>query len=657
VVVDRGARAHLAALGVIAALPALSVAAAGGGFLAHPGSEIAVRVWSHETFWRLGLLGAMVPIGAPDSGPLNNPDVVGSVLYGLGHLVLGRAAAYNLAIVATLWADMAAAWWLAHGWLRDRWAATVAAVGIGLAPYLLTYGVDSAITDQLHLWPWLLAAGALHRATLEPDPALGPARSADAGLVAMLDPAVRWGLLAGLCVGIGFVACPYNAVIAIPGAGTGVLGALLAWRGDRARLGRLARATLAALAACVVVAGPYAIQLRSILATRSSEVAEGYVDGTRHAPPWPGLAPNHPSRYAAKLYEYVAVRKESLIVRETGSRYVRTMAEGFALLALAGLAAIRGPVRGARAWAAIAFVGAAISIGPYAVVSRRWWLEAPLNPFYRLAWHLPGGSLILESFRYGVLVVVGVALAAAAGVAALRARGGVWRHAGLLALAVTLAEVAFVSPVPVPLDVARLTVPDAYRQLDTILPPGAILELPFFEQASGRFARAHFLHQLEHGRPIGDGVQGYPPRLYMDNPLVRNLLYEEMRGGPHGMLLVAPVDVTREREALHELQAAGFVGVVVDPAGYWDASSILQVIAKLRVPVTRLGDRLVFRLDEHAAPVPLATQPGEQRTNPLATDGGLGRALPAAPGSETLSRPPAVPPPPPAAPAAPAPGG
>jgi hypothetical protein len=637
----------MAALGLLAALPALSVLNAGGGFLGHPGSEVAVRVWSHETFWRLGVLGAMVPIGAPDSGPLNNPDVVGSVLYGLGHLVLDRPAAYNLALVVTLWANMAAAWWLAHGWLRDRWAATLAAVAIGLAPYLLTYGVDSAITDQLHLWPWLLAVGALHRASLADEEAdAPPAGGHEAGLLAMLDPGVRWGLLSGLCVGLGFVACPYNAVVAIPGAGTGVLAALVAWRGERPRRWRLARAVLAALAACVLVAGPYAMQLRSILASRASEVAEDYVDGTRHAPPWPGLAPEHPSRYAAKLYEYVAVGKQSLLTRDTGSRYLRTMSQGFGLLALAALAAAGGARRGARGWAAVALLGAGISIGPYAILSHRWWLDTPANPLYRAAWHLPGGAIILESFRYGMLVVVGVALAAAAGVAALRARGGRWRHAGPLAVGLSLAEVAVVSPVPFPLDVAPLTVPEAYDQLDTVLPPGAIVELPFFEKASGRFNRSHFLYQLHHGRVIADGVQGYPPRLFMDNALLRNLLFEEMRGGPQGMLLIAPVDVLRERDALEELRAAGFVGIVVDPAGYLDPSSLPQVVAKLRVPVMRVGDRLVFRLDQDAAPVPIARRRGEDATNAHAVDGGLGGALPARADAGTLSRSPPVPPPP-----------
>ncbi len=569
--------ACLAGLAVLAALPALW-ASLQGTYLAHEASELPVRVWAFETFWRSGILGAMVDIGAPGRGALNNPDIPGTIVYGLAHLVLGREGSYNTAVAVSLFANMAAAWWFVRSWLDDRGAALVAGVGVGMAPFLLTYGVTSAITDQLHLWPWFLALDALRRATEERP--------------------LRWGALAGGWAGVGFLASPYQAVVAVFGAEIAMVGVAVAWRGFPWRLKRLARAGAAALVAAALVAVPYAVQLQRIMAVSGSRMSAEYVASTRHAPPWPNLAGDHPSQYAARLQESVALTERSLHARETGSRYARATASGLVLLGLAAYAVFVLQDRVARRWALVAVVGVLASTGPYLCLAGTRSLAGPWNPVFLAAWYLaPGGSLLLESFRYTLLAVVCLPVAAALAVTTLRERGGAWRYVGLAAAGAILAETVLVSPVPFPLPTARLGIPPVYANLGTVVKGGAIVELPFFHAATGRFERRHFLHQLVHLRPIADEVRGEPPPYLLENGFLRNLIVEEAAGGRAGMSILEPAGPGDEVRGREELASRGFAAVVIDPAAY----ATLEVAARVRQKLPRVlevGDRWVVPLQD-----------------------------------------------------------
>ena len=576
---DRRDSATLVGLALLAALPAVW-ASLGGSYLAHEGSELPVRVWAFETFWREGVLGAMVDIGAPGRGALNNPDIPGTIVYGLAHLVLGREGSYNAAIAFALWANMAAAWWFVRSWLDDRGAGLVAAVGVGTAPFLLTYGVTSAITDQLHVWPWLLALDAMRRGTE--------------------DRPYRWGAVAGAWAGVGFLASPYQAVVAVFGAEVAVVGLALAWRGFPWRLGRLARAGGAALLAAALVAGPYAVQLQRIMAVSGSKMSAEYVASTRHAPPWPNLAGDHPSQYAARLYESVALAEHSLHARETGSRYARATASGLVLLGLVAYAVFALQDRIARRWALVAVAGVLASTGPYLCLAGTRSLAGPWNPVYLTAWHLaPGGTRLLESFRYTLLPVVCLPVAAAIAVATLRERGGAWRYVGLAAAGAILAETVLVSPVPLPLPTARLGVPSVYASLGTVVGNGALVELPFFHAATGRFERRHFLHQLVHRRPIADEVRGEPPPYLLENGFLRNLIAEEAAGGANGMTLLDPAGPGDEVRGREELTARGFAALVIDPAAYRTPEVAQRVRQKLP-RVLEVGDRWVVPLQDGA---------------------------------------------------------
>ena len=79
-----------------ALLPALSLLGHGGSYLADVDSELPVKLFGFELFPRVGLLGGEISsISFPNPGPLNNVDVVGTVVYQALRPLLGRANAYN----------------------------------------------------------------------------------------------------------------------------------------------------------------------------------------------------------------------------------------------------------------------------------------------------------------------------------------------------------------------------------------------------------------------------------------------------------------------------------------------------------------------------------------------------------------------------------
>jgi hypothetical protein len=136
-------------------------------------------------------------------------------------------------------------------------------------------------------------------------------------------------------------------------------------------------------------------------------------------------------------------------------------------------------------------------------------------------------------------------------------------------------------------------VSSAYAQLDGALGPGAILELPYFDRGTGRFARVHFLNQRVHGRPIADEVRGFPPRLLLQNPFVVNLLAAE---GATGLIRIDERPPGREDAGRRALAEAGFAGVVLDPAAYATPEALAEAERILGPRYTTVGDRRVWRL-------------------------------------------------------------
>ncbi len=542
-----------ALLAVCAALPLLSLAGSPGSLLADVHSEVPVKLWVFETFWRDGFFGGRIDsIGWPNAGSLNNPDPMGTLVTALLRPALGRVWAYNTLIYAQLFANMLAMRALLRTLVPSRWAALHGAVAFALTPVVLMYCVAGAVTDMLNLWPWILAL-----------------RSG----LASLRTGWRDGVVAGAWVGLGFVTCPYNAVVfsivALPlipfvnmlrthGASTTKAPTPAPW-------GRVAGALGAVILASALVAGPYALRMRQLMTADDSQMSDDMIAATRNVAPFPYLAPANRDRYTAFLSDYVAVGKDKLLSREAGSRYYRAFSPGLSLFAL-GLAAVvlqrrRLPV---GMWWGVTLFCVAASIGPFTPITLTLASPTANNPVWLgLLRFWPGTALLQEPFRYAIPAALGLAVCAAFGVDAIERRVGV--GFGPLALAVWLTETIWLSPVPVPMPVAPLTISPAVFQLETLLPPGAIISLPYFDLGTDRFQRTHFLDQLIHGRPIADEVIGFPARYLKENNYTAALLAAEK---PYGRLKVEVKDPTRIEADRGRLVSDGFIGILVDKAHF-----------------------------------------------------------------------------------------
>lgn len=569
-----------------AALPFLSLVGHPGAALADPLSELPVKLWAFETFARVGLLvGDVTTIGYPHPGPLNDPDPVGVLVTGLLRPLVGRIGAYNLLVWLQLTANMVATYALALTVNRSRSASAVAAVAFGLTPLTLMYCVTGAVTDMLNLWPYLLAI----RSTL----------------LAVHRPGWRDGAAAGAWLALGFVACPYNflvfsvlAIPTVPFLPALVRGgpSLVVTPGPGAK--QLGRGLLTLALVGGLGVGSVAWRIHTMMESEDSQMSTASVDYTRHHAPYTFLQPGHVDRYTAYLADYVAVGKSALIQRDAGSRYYRAFSPGLSLigLTLVGLALSRRRLVAAYWATAGAFVIVA-STGPFLPVTRMIAADTPVNVVW-LGLHLywPGAELLLEPFRYGLPAALCLAMGASIGLVALRRRLGGWVYPAALAL--WMAETFWVSPLPTPLPAAALSVPSGYARLDEVLPPGPIIDLPYFDHGSERFERTHYLHQLIHGRPIPDEVMGFVPRYLKQNQLTAELLFLENAVGR------ARVEVTaRDRiEAdVRTLAADGFVGIVLNPAAYRDDDliGVEQRLQKYLGSPVKLGGLRVYALTGH----------------------------------------------------------
>ena len=542
---------------VLAALPMMGLLEGPERFVGDPYGELPVKLWVLESFEKIGVLGGNVTsIGFPYTGPLNNPDPVGTLVTGALRPVIGRIEAYNLYLYLQLLAATFSAWALAAHVTRDRLAALVGGVIFGLSPLVLAYAVTGAVTDILNLWPYPLALLQLLRALGAPSPGA----------------AIRRGLAAGVFGGLGFVTCPYNfvvfAALAFPfvlfvrGAwNEGMVTAEPAVRPDRRTLLAALGATALAL---VLVGGTNALYVHAMMSDPNSQMSSTTVGATRHFPPYKFLEPGHRDRYVAYLADYVAVGKGAVIERTTASRFYRAFAPGLVAIGLAVVALIPARRKIALLWGGAALFCALASTGPFLPITREVAFVQPVNLTWLLTQYvLPGGNLILEPFRYALSASLALGVCASIGASVIARRFGRW-ILPLLPLAVS-AEVFAVSPAPFPLATATITVPGLYTTLDSYLPPGPILELPYFDRGSDRMMREQFFYQLFHHRPIANEVMGFAPRYLRDNQFTASLLAIEKNTG---LLKVTVSDPGRVEADKARLATDGFVGVVVWPPGY-----------------------------------------------------------------------------------------
>ncbi len=551
----------------LAALPVVSaVVGVPGAVVADVSSEFPIKLWSFESFPSVGLLGGTVSSAFPHPGPLNNPDVVGTLVTGLLRPLVGRVLAYNLLVILQLQATALAAWALARDVCGDRRSALLAGIGFALTPLVLMYCVTGAVTDMLNLWPYPLAIRAFLRGGL------------------------RNGAVAGVWAVVGMVSCPYNFLVfgamALPAV------VFVPWWGRGVGAGSLVATLLGCVLAAAPLGGAYAWKLHQLTADPDAQVSTASIAETRNVAPYPFLRPGHTDRYTTYLADFVAVGKGALIQREAGSRYFRAYSPGISLLVL-GLVGLLVAPRRAGLFAVMAVWCAVASTGPYLPLNGAWYLPGPGNPVWlALDRFLPGADLLLEPFRYALGTVLCVAVCASVGLAWVVKRWGVWT--ANVAVSVWLLELVWVSPVPTPLLVADAQVPAVYSRLSA-LPAGALVELPFFDRGTDVFNRVHFLHQLVHGRPIVDEVVGLPPRAFAENQFLAALVNAEK---PQGRLHVDVTDPSRIAQDRAALRSQGYAGLVIDTDGYRSPAERDRVLALIEgMPVVERDEgRVVVRV-------------------------------------------------------------
>jgi len=580
----------------------LSLAAGQGLWLAHPSSELPVRVWGLELYPEVGLLGGMIDaVGHPFPGLLANPDPLSNLIYAVLRWVFSPPVAYDLVVLGALAANAAAAFALARDQVRDDLAAATAAVGLGTAPIVLSYAVSSAITDLLHLWPFVLAALF--------------------GLRALRRPGWTNAALAGLMGAVGAIASTYSFVVLAAAVFPLLLGIPLAWserltpapdpRATATR-GQWLRAVSIMLVVLLPLVGGYYLWVSSTLADPSSHLAQDTVFDVRHQWPFVDLFPIDEG-YVATLQDYLGLGTPLLFLRNEASRYLVVVTPGLAVLGLAliGLAGTWRRKRTVVLWLAVALFAALASTGPYGALAERTHLPWPANPPWLLAFYaLPGGHMVLEPFRYAFLVPLALVVPVACGAQALAQRFGRWL--GWLLPVVVAAQATLLTPLIFPLPTAQLEVSPAYARLDEVLGDGAIVELPYWDGDSRHFVRMHFMNQRVHGRGIMDDIAGFLPRYLEDNPLIATAVWSE---GPRRGQENQPRWPTAP--GVPALADDGFAGVVIDPSGYRsprEFEQTLRVLSVLGEPF-QLEDRLVFRVPGVTHP-PLDTQPSSAAPAP-----------------------------------------
>jgi hypothetical protein len=573
-------------LAIVAAIPLWALVAEPGACLADPASEITVKMWGFEVFASPARFfgGQITEAGHPNPGLLNNPDMIGTLIVGVLGRVIGSCPAYDLLVYLHLFANGAAAWLLARQWTRSDGAALTAGVSVALLPIVLTYCVMGAITDMLAVWPYLLSFWAL-RAAWDRGQAL-------------------YAAAAGALLAVGFMTCPYNTIVFLPailplGLGLGwerpEKFGLVPWSGPRPALKLLGAVILGGL----LVGASYVIWLKLILADPTSQMSAEAIEMSRHTYPYRALEPRTPDRYFTFIADYFRWDPTADFIRENGSRFHRVVGPGLVPIALGLIGAFltrgRPETRSAAwlwGWAAV-FLGLA-SAGPYLAITQRMFVARPVNIVWMGLHELfPGVKMLLEPFRYALPVGVCVALAASLGVAALTLRFGRWVPP--VAVALVLAERLLMSPVPLPLPTWRPEVPAVYAELDDILPVGAIIELPFFVQATRLFYRAPFLHQRAHGRPIALFVEGRPPPYLMENPLTGALIGAEGGDPIFGPPPASDGDMVAGQAAL---VADGFAGIIISPRLYRysrQRTEVKRLLEPLGRPVKK-DDRWIYRL-------------------------------------------------------------
>ena len=588
-------------------------------FVGDPQGDFWKHAWGH--WWvRDSLEEGALPLfcrllNAPSGGYLYIADPFNGLVVGLLLERLSLVEAYNLLVVANLWAGSMAAWLLARHVVRDGRAALVGGAVYGLSAYVLAYPVVSGVTETLNT-AWIpLFVLFLHR-TVDGgrlrDPVL-------AGLFFFLTTFSCWYYGQFLVVYAALLLAQRMARrFLAPGPlrlrgrtwrqrealardlRLRLAGALEACRGPFLRVG-----VALALGASLVL--PFAVVFQMVVQDPANIVMPDkaprrslfqFQDFLGSNSPWSmnsrGIRGHHNH---TNLAGFVLPGKGNATVTITIDRLTRVHYLGWVALVLAFLAWRRrgslaaGERDEIRDWAGAGLFFLVLSLGPVLHLSD-FSPAGVVSPFYLgMYWLFPMFHKVAIPFRFLVLALLALGVLASFGLRGLleglpgRVATG---RAALVATAVVL-EIVLVSPLPWPLPTSPARVPAFYDLVAA--EPGAwsLIDYPPERPDSQLVPGEYFYYQTWHRRPIPYRTSGV-----LSPDVARNPLLEEMKSAQSGVPASSGAAV-RVREGAARLGGMGFRYLVLHEALL--PGSSLKKLQGLLSPVlgepARFGDGLV----------------------------------------------------------------
>ncbi len=396
--------------------------------------------------------------------------------------VLPPVAVYNAGVLFAFWLTAFGMYRLARELTGDFWAALAAGILFCAAPYHLAHVQGHQHLSSMGWLPLFL----VHLTRM----LRGQATRRDA-------------ILGGLFLALASLASWYHLLYAL--VATPVLFADAAIRTRKSFLSKAFAVRAVQLAATyLIVAGPLLV---AILYTRAAEHVSGAHDPIRFSGDlqaffFPNQVQGWAGWFGGKAFGW------------SGNATETALYMGYVLVLTAIIGAILAPA--ARAWLVAAALGAVLALGPYLHVGGRVDTSIPL-PYLGLEAALPQLSFMGVPVRLGYVMYLGLCVAAAFGMAALRSRFA-RQPLRIAAIAVPMV-LTLVEYIPRPFIEAELATPAPMAQWAKDPSKFAVLDL------SGDFRM--MWHATLHRHPIlGGNLTRVPSRLegdYWDLPVVQAL--------------------------------------------------------------------------------------------------------------------------------------
>ena len=373
-------------------------------------------------------------------------------------------AAHNFAVVFSFVLSATSTYYLVRYLVRDRRAAVMAAVGFAYCPYVFSH------LPHVHL---LMTAGI-------PLSLLAFHRLADR-------PTLGRGATLGLVVAAQAFFCGYYAVFVALTVGFAVVTITITrrlWRDLR---------YWSAVAVAALVAGALALPL--FLPYLRLQREAGFRRPLEESRLW---SASWRSYLASSAYAHAWMLP---LIRRWGE----VLFPGFATL-------IAGVAGWATAWARGGRLRELAVLYGSLIVVALWASWGPDGGLYLLLHAtIPAFSFMHAPARFGILVVLALAILGAIAVAALLERFSLLRG-NLLAVAIVAVAVA---ELKVPLSFSRVPpVEPAYRAL-AALPWGPVLEMPFYSSRFASTRTQYMLDSTSHWKPLVNGYSSHvPPEFY-----------------------------------------------------------------------------------------------------------------------------------------------